>query len=75
MTYNEFLQSYQDRKKVEPTYRIGQHFINTFIVDSSSEYFQGLWNERQEKVAKYEICEYINKMQWDWNNLPVIKIV
>lgn len=76
MTFKEFEQDYFDlisNPKVGSTYRFGQHFINLFIKDSSTPRFQKLWNERNFKLAKFEICEYINGVHWDYNDLPLLE--
>lgn len=73
MTFEQFLQQYREELKVCPSYRLGQHFINLFIKDSSSRRMQLLWNESNFKLAKFEICEYINEMQWDYNDLPLLE--
>lgn len=75
MTYQEFEQEYFNLisdPKVGNTYRLGQHFINKFIKDSSSVCMQKLWNESNYKLAKFEICEYIKEIQWDYNDLSVL---
>lgn len=76
MTFEEFEQNYFDLisdPKIGNTYRFGQHFINSFIKDSSTPRFQKLWNERNFKLAKFEICEYINEVHWDYNDLPLLE--
>ena len=76
MTYQQFLADYYtliNDPSVGKTYRLGQHFINLFIVDSSDIRMQKLWNETQLKLAKVEICKYINEMQWDYEDLPLLK--
>tara|TARA_Y100001956_G_scaffold4944_1_gene4469 strand:- start:23945 stop:24169 length:225 start_codon:yes stop_codon:yes gene_type:complete len=73
MTFQEFIQSYMVSKSSGNNIRLGQYFINLFIKDSSSHRMQNLWNETQFKIAKFEICEYINEMQWDYENLPLLK--
>ena len=75
MTFDQFIQEYYSLisdPKVGHTYRLGQHFINLFIKDSSSPRFQKLWNERNFKLAKFEICEYINEVQWNYEDLPLL---
>ena len=71
MTFDEFLLDYQDKHQQCESYRLGQHFINLFIKDSSSLRFQKLWNEWDFELAKFEICEYINEVQWDYEDLPI----
>ena len=76
MTFEEFEQNYFDLisdPKIGKTYRFGQHFINLFIKDSSSPRMQSLRKETQFKLAKFEICNYINEMQWDYEDLPLLK--
>lgn len=73
MTFEQFLQHYQERKDTCYSYRLGQHFINLFIKDSSSPRMQNLWNESNFKLAKFEICEYINEVQWDYSDLPLLE--
>ena len=71
MTFDEFLLDYRDKHEQCESYRLGQHFINLFIKDSSSLRFQKLWNERNFKLAKFDICEYINEVHWDCEDLPI----
>ena len=74
MTFDDFLMDYQDKHQQCESYRLGQHFINLFIKDSSSLRFQKLWNESNFKLAKFEICEFINEVQWDYEDLPIKKV-
>ncbi len=71
ITWQQFHSEFFDTKVVYPTYRLGQHFINTFIKDESDEIVEGLWGkDGLDAVAQcYEIIE---KYQWDIQNLPVV---
>lgn len=76
MTYQEFEQEYFNLisdPKVGDTYRLGQHFINLFIKDSSSYGMQKLWNEKVIDTARERIHYVIESHDWDWNDLPVLE--
>lgn len=74
MTYAimDFHKEYEDIIKIVPTYRLGQHFINKFIKQSSSEEMCDLWNEWDSPTANLHIYEIIERYNWDLNDLPVI---
>lgn len=75
MTYQEFEQEYFNLisdPKVGNTYRLGQHFINKFIKDTSSYEMQKLWNEKVIDTARERIYYIIESYKWDWNDLPVL---
>ena len=75
MTYQQFLADYYtliSDPNIGKTYRLGQHFINLFIKDSSSHRMQCLWNETRIKIAEFGICDYIEEMQWDYEDLPLL---
>ena len=76
MTYQQFIEDYNqliNDTAVGKTYRLGQHFINLFIKDSSSAEMQCLWNQSDIESAKFAICVFIDDMQWDWEDLPLLK--
>ena len=72
MSYFDFIKQYTDISKHVPNYRLGQHFINTFIKkeDNTTDYNK-LWNETDLFKANKSILGIIDKLQWDINNLPV----
>lgn len=55
-----------------PTYRLGQHFIDQFIKDSTSKEMCLLWEEKDTTKAYEKIYEIINRYDWDFFDLPVI---
>ena len=70
MTYVDFLQDYFDKRKKCEDYRLGQHFINLFIKDSSTPRMCTLWEEKDVLKAEKQIHEIINILQWDYDDLP-----
>ncbi len=73
MTYEDFLISYFKRLEQWEDYRLGQHFCNLFIKDSSTPTMCRLWEERDFQKATGMILVLIDIYQWDYNDLPVIK--
>ena len=51
---------------------MGQHFINKFIKDSSSEEMQELWNKDCVVLAAQRIERIIERNCWDYYDLPVL---
>ncbi len=72
MTYQQFLYEYFLICEEVPSYRLGQHFINCFIKDSSTPTLQRLWNESNYQVTSGMITVLIDVYQWDWNDLPTL---
>lgn len=72
MTYTEFYQDYKQLSEYNPSYRLGQHFINLFIEDDSDPLLEGLW-QADYKSATMMISDIINTYQWDYNNMPLLK--
>lgn len=70
MTYVDFLQDYFDKRKQCEDYRLGQHFINLFIKDSSTPRMCTLWEEKDVLKAEKQIHEIIKILQWDYDDLP-----
>ena len=74
MTFLDFMNEYDHLKSTNHTYRLGQHFINRFIVDSSSPEMQQLWNDKREQVVMRNINKVIREYNWDLSDLPEIKL-
>jgi len=72
MTYLEFVQDYVRIKQNNPSYRFGQHFINLFIKEESDVAIQGLWDKTEDE-AIIQIYYIIEKYQWDFNCLVVVR--
>lgn len=73
ITLHEFDKSFQKIHASNHDYRIGQHFINLFIKDSSSDEMCRLWNEKDQDKAGEMIVEIIQRYQWDFRKLPVLR--
>ena len=56
-----------------PSYRLGQHFINLCIEDSSSALMQELWNAKEDRALDI-ISEIMDNYQWKANFLPVYRV-
>ena len=72
-TINDFTKEYCNIKESVASYRIGQHFINKFIKDSSSYEMQKLWNEFGWEKAMVQIHKIVQDNQWDYNDLPLLR--
>ncbi len=72
MTFDYFTSAYYDIKFQCPSYRYGQHFINMFIKDSSSQEMIDLWNEENIMTACDKACEIIERYHWDYDDLPLV---
>lgn len=57
------------------SYRLGQHFINRCICDSSPRRFQVLWNIEDPVLALGAIQSICQEYQWDVTNMPTIREV
>lgn len=68
------MNEFEDIQSRNPTYRLGQHFINRFIVDSSSEDMQKLWNERDQQVSMLRINKIVREYNWAWHYLPELPL-
>ena len=53
------------------SYRLGQHFINTFL--ESSEGMEHLWNEEDNTTAECMIFKLIDEYNWDMMSLKVLR--
>ena len=75
MTYtiDDFTKEYFQIRKGCPSYRLGQHFINMFIVESSTDFMCKLWNEEITDLAQFMINDFIEENQWDYNDLPLLE--
>ncbi len=72
-TLNTFTKEYHKLADELHRYRLGQHFINRFIKDSSTPEMQELWNEWDYSKAFTMIHDFIEANQWDYYDLPLIK--
>lgn len=70
-TLQDLITEFHNIQKDVPTYRLGQHFINEFIKDSSTQEMCSLWEEREYGIALGKIYELIGKYQWDVDDLPL----
>ncbi|AGG57810.1 hypothetical protein VPBG_00038 [Vibrio phage helene 12B3] len=74
-TWQQFYKSFLQVLETTPSYRLGQHFMNMFIYDTSEftcdEACKGLWNKTGDQ-AFTQCFEIINKYQWDVENLPLV---
>lgn len=73
ISWTDFYQSFITIKDSVPSYRLGQHFINTFIKDETDPDLDGLW-DKTDSVAAEHCFEIIKKYQWDVQKLPIINI-
>lgn len=71
-TITDFHKEYEEIIKTVPTYRAGQHFINEFIKESSSDEMCDLWNDCNYITALSKIYSIIDTYGWDYYDLPVI---
>ncbi len=53
-----------------PSMRLGQHFINLCIEDSSTPIMQELWNAKEVRALDI-ISDIMDQYQWRANFLPV----
>lgn len=72
MTYQDFLLSYYEILTKTSQYRVGQHFCNLFIKDSSTHEMCKLWEERDFTKACVMIKNVIDMYSWDYDNLPLL---
>ena len=72
ITWNEFYTSYMGYRKLVPSYRLGQHFVNLFIKDRSSDLANKLWN-LPEAGAMHVTLRTIEDLQWDLDKLLLVK--
>ena len=70
MTFADFIKEYETIRTTNHTYRLGQHFINRFIVDSSSPEMQKLWNAKCTQVSMCIIYKILSEYNWSWQDLP-----
>lgn len=68
----ELVYEYQVIKQKVPSYRLGQHFINTCIKESSSDFYCKLWNEEDEVEALKIIGDVAADYCWFLWKLPKI---
>ncbi|QCQ57746.1 hypothetical protein ACHELOUS_171 [Vibrio phage Achelous] len=69
MTYTEFeLNFFRIQSKVRE-YRLGQHFINMFILDNSSLPPE-LWYETNIEKARAMIYQIMDDYCWEWDSMP-----
>ena len=71
MTLTDLYTTYYTIKETNPSYRLGQHFINLCIKDESDPLLNGLW-EKDGVEAEEIILKVIDTYQWDCYNLPVV---
>ncbi|MEZ9708592.1 hypothetical protein AB4254_07930 [Vibrio breoganii] len=72
MTYKEFLLSYLRARKVAPSVRLGEYFINAFVVGEGDQSLSDLREEESFARAESVIRRYINDANWDYDSLPVL---
>lgn len=70
--WDEFYSTYRELRNEVPSYRLGQHFVNLFIKDRSSDAYNKLWN-LPEAGAMRVILRTIEDFQWDLGKLPLVK--
>lgn len=70
MTYAEFYQDYKQLREQNPSYRLGQHFINLFIEDESDPLIEGLW-QASHADAMSTIFNVMWAYQWNHNDMPL----
>ena len=75
ITWSEFYESFIVLKESVPSYRLGQHFMNMFIMDRSEltcdEVCKGLWGKTGDE-AVLQCYQVINKYQWSTQKLPLL---
>ncbi len=69
ITMAEFETEYFRLAGIHPSYRYGQHFLNTFVQDSSP--YPQLWNEKDVDIAREIVYSFIADWNWDLTSLPV----
>ncbi|CAL9989164.1 hypothetical protein VPHD418_0077 [Vibrio phage D418] len=57
-----------------PSARLGQHFINLCIEDSSTPIMQELWNAKEVRALEI-ISDIMEQYQWKANFLPVHSVL
>ena len=57
-----------------PSARLGQHFINLCIEDSSPTIMQELWNAKEVRALEI-ISDIMDQYQWKANFLPVHSVL
>ncbi|QKN88431.1 hypothetical protein vBValSX1_38 [Vibrio phage vB_ValS_X1] len=62
---------YSGVSEKEPSYRLGQHFINRCVRDDKDPLLAGLWEETDPEMASIQILKVCDAWQWDLRNLPV----
>lgn len=71
MTLQEFEQEYFNLRKETPSYRYGQHFMNSFGFLALGEEAASLWNEKDIDKAREVVLQIIERYQWCVNDLPL----
>ena len=74
-TIINFYKEFTAINKETPSYRVGQHFCNLFIKDSSTEEMCKLYNEENIKEGWVLIDNLINSWDWDYLDLPLLDVV
>ena len=69
ITIAEFETDYFRLAGIHPSYRYGQHFLNTFVKDDSP--YPQLWNEKDVAIARKEVYTLLADWNWDLTSLPV----
>lgn len=72
ISFKDLIAEYTTIKQGVPSYRLGQHFINTCIKESSSDFYCKLWNEEDDVAAIDAICDIADQYCWYLSKLPKI---
>jgi len=72
-TYDEFIVAYHNIKATNPSYRLGQHFINCFIKDSTTPNMQKLWNNKSQSDCVTSIMLIMQDYKWDYRSMPLLE--
>lgn len=70
-TLQDLITEFHEIKKEVTSYRLGQHFINELIKDSSSDEMCRLWYVKDYNTALSLVYEVVNKYEWDITDLPL----
>lgn len=73
MSWSEFYSSYQKEWHKCKSYRLGQHFVNLFIVDRTGDLADQLWNLPNDQAVE-KIYQIISDLWWNPDELVIIEV-
>lgn len=75
MSISQFEKNFYRLQAETPSYRLGQYFITLFIKRETDSRLDGLWEEKDPKVALKRVYQYCQDMNWDLESLLVVRDV